>query len=128
LPLFAFANTAIIFPGELAVVLASPIHYGILFGLVLGKPLGIFGMSWLMVKMRFASLPQGIGWKHIGGMGMIAGIGFTMSIFISMLAFKDPESQTTAKLAVLIASLVAGISGYIYLRFLDKKQQSSAGD
>lgn len=127
LPLFALANTAIVLPDEMAAVLASPIHYGILSGLVLGKPLGISWTCWLMVKLRMADLPDGIGWKHIAGMGMIAGIGFTMSIFIAMLAFKDAGAQTTAKLAVLIASLIAGISGYIYLLCLDKRKRSSAG-
>lgn len=125
LPLFAFANTAIAFPDQMTTVLSSRVNYGILFGLVLGKPLGIFGISWLTVKLRVAGLPKGISWKHIAGMGMIAGIGFTMSIFISMLAFKDTEARDIAKLAVLFASLIAGLAGYIYLRLLDKKQTSS---
>lgn len=121
LPLFALANTAIIFPDELMVTLASPINHGIFVGLVLGKPLGITLISFLMVKIGLAELPDGLTWKHIIGIGLIAGIGFTMSIFISMLAFKDPDSQTVAKLSVLIASTIAGIIGFLYLRLLNKK-------
>lgn len=121
LPLFALANTAIIFPDELAATLASPINHGILLGLIIGKPLGITLISYIMVRVGIAQLPKGVTWKHIIGIGLIAGIGFTMSIFISMLAFKSAEAQTTAKLAVLIASTIAGLVGYLYLRLLNKR-------
>jgi len=120
LPLFALANTAIVFPHELAATLASPINHGILVGLIIGKPLGITLFSFLMVKTGIAQLPKGLSWKHIIGMGLIAGIGFTMSIFISMLAFNNEEAQTTAKLAVLIASTIAGIIGYVYLNRISR--------
>jgi NhaA family Na+:H+ antiporter len=116
LPLFALANTAIIFPAEISVALASPINYGILSGLIIGKPLGIALVSYCAVKLKLATLPADLNWKYIIGMGMLAGIGFTMSIFISMLAFNDPDAQTTAKLAVLIASFVSGAGGFLFLK------------
>lgn len=121
LPLFALANTAIVFPNEIAATLASPINHGVLLGLIVGKPLGITLIAFIMVKLGIAQLPKGLGWKHIIGLGLIAGIGFTMSIFISMLAFKSEDAQTTAKLAVLIASTIAGLMGFIYLKLLNKR-------
>jgi NhaA family Na+:H+ antiporter len=120
LPLFALANTAIIFPAEISAALASTINYGILSGLIIGKPLGIALISYCAVKLKLATLPEDLNWKYIIGMGMLAGIGFTMSIFISMLAFNEPEAQTTAKLAVLIASFISGIGGFLFLKFTSK--------
>ncbi|MFA6058146.1 MAG: Na+/H+ antiporter NhaA [Taibaiella sp.] len=120
LPLFALANTAIIFPAEISIALTSPINYGILSGLIIGKPLGIALISYCAVKLKLATLPEDLNWKYIIGMGMLAGIGFTMSIFISMLAFKDFEAQTTAKLAVLIASFVSGVGGFLFLKVTSK--------
>lgn len=120
LPLFALANTAIIFPAEISVALSSPVNYGILSGLIIGKPLGIALISYCAVKLKLATLPADLNWKYIIGMGMLAGIGFTMSIFISMLAFKDADAQTTAKLAVLIASFVSGAGGFLFLKLTSK--------
>lgn len=116
LPLFALANTAIIFPRDIGHLLTSPVNYGVLLGLVLGKPLGIFLLSYIAVKVGIAGLPHGLRWRHILGMGMLAGIGFTMSIFIAMLAFDDQQTQVTAKVAVILASLFSGIAGYFFLR------------
>ncbi len=116
LPIFALANTAIILPDTYGHIFTSPVHHGIVMGLVLGKPLGIVLFSWLTVKIGIAALPGGMRWKEVIGMGMIAGIGFTISIFMSTLAFKVPELQTTAKVAIMLASLLAGIAGYVYLR------------
>lgn len=120
LPLFALANTAIIFPAEISVALTSTINYGILSGLIIGKPLGIALISYCAVKLKLATLPEDLNWRYIIGMGMLAGIGFTMSIFIAMLAFNEPDAQTTAKLAVLIASFVSGIGGFLFLKFTSK--------
>lgn len=116
LPVFALANTAIVLPDTYGGIFTSPVHHGIVAGLVLGKPLGITLFSWVAVKLGIAALPGGMRWKEVIGMGMIAGIGFTISIFISTLAFKVPELQITAKVATMLASLAAGIAGYIYLR------------
>lgn len=115
LPLFALANTAIRFPAEIHTALSSPVNYGILTGLIAGKPLGITLVSYVAVKLKLARLPDDLNWRSVFGMGLLAGIGFTMSIFIAMLAFDDSAAQITAKLSVLIASLIAGIAGFIFL-------------
>lgn len=127
LPLFALANTAIVLPAHPAEALQSPVNYGILAGLILGKPLGITVFSYLAVKLRLAVLPAGIDWRHILGMGLLAGIGFTMSIFIALLAFDEVSVQTTAKLGILIASAVSGIAGYVFL-YRKSVASSSAGE
>lgn len=121
LPLFALANTAIAFPNEIGPLLASSINYGILSGLVIGKPLGIMGISFLAVKLKIARLPQGVNWKHILGTGMLAGIGFTMSIFIAMLAFENATSLVTAKISIIIASALSGLAGFFFLKSIKPK-------
>jgi NhaA family Na+:H+ antiporter len=121
LPLFALANTAIILPGDFTPIFSSPVHHGILSGLALGKPLGIFLFSFIAVKVGIGVLPERVGRKHILGMGMIAGIGFTISIFMATLAFTDEETQVVAKIAIIGASLVSGLAGFIYLRMLGAK-------
>jgi Na+:H+ antiporter, NhaA family len=122
LPLFALANTAIMLPTDLASAIVSPIHYGVFWGLFLGKPAGIFIATYIAVKMKLTSLPVGMTHKQVFGVGLIAGIGFTVSIFITMLAFADTESQLAAKLGVINASLCAGIAGYCFLRFARRKR------
>ncbi|HET8573357.1 MAG TPA: Na+/H+ antiporter NhaA [Edaphocola sp.] len=122
LPVFALANTAIPLPAHTwSSLLKETTTYGIAGGLILGKPLGIFLFAFLAVKLKLARLPKGLNWRHVVGMGMIAGIGFTMSIFISMLAFNDPADQVSAKIAVLAASLISAITGYLYLKRVFKK-------
>lgn len=122
MPLFALANTAIVFPADLLGAFSHPVSYGIMAGLVLGKPLGIFGMSFLAVKLRIASLPDQTNWKQLWGVGMIAGIGFTMSIFIASLAFKEIDIQVVSIMSVIFASLLASIAGFIFLRALSNTQ------
>lgn len=121
MPIFALANTAIVLPGEFSSVFSSVVHHGILMGLVIGKPLGIVLFSFIAAKLGIGVLPEGVGWKHFAGMGMIAGIGFTISIFMSTLAFKSPEIQIIAKVAIMGASLVAALLGYFYLRLVNRK-------
>lgn len=124
LPLFALANTAIALPDDYSIIFSSVVHHGILMGLVLGKPVGIFLFSLLAVRLGLAELPAGMNGRQLAGMGMIAGIGFTISIFMSTLAFNDPQTQTIAKVAVMTASLIAGIAGFLYLhRFSLKKKR-----
>lgn len=118
MPLFALANTAIVFPADLLSAFSHSVSFGIIAGLVLGKPLGIFGMSFLAVKLGIASMPDQTNWKQLWGVGMIAGIGFTMSIFIASLAFSDPEIQVVSIMSVILASLVASIAGFTFLRSL----------
>lgn len=116
LPIFALANTAIIINSKIGDILFEPYSIGILLGLVLGKPIGIFVLTYIAVKLNICKLPEDVTWKMIAGVGMIAGIGFTMSIFITLLAFSDETIINNAKFAILIASLISGICGYLFLR------------
>ncbi|MDO4713101.1 MAG: Na+/H+ antiporter NhaA [bacterium] len=120
-PIFAFVNTAIILHPEMAEGLVSRMGLGITLGLLIGKAFGIFGSSWLLCKLKLATLPHHAKWKHILGVGMLGGIGFTMSIFVSMLSFNDPVLIEEAKLSILLTSFVAGVLGYLYLKSLAKK-------
>ncbi len=120
MPIFALANTAIAFPENSLQELNTPLSWGILLGLCIGKPLGIFGACYFLVKKKLADLPRGVNWHKLIGAGILAGIGFTMSIFISSLAFTDPANQDIAKIAVLIASFLAIIIGYAWFT-LEKK-------
>ena len=122
MPVFAIANTNITFTHDMINGLGSNLGLGILLGLFLGKPIGIFIMSWLSVKLKLATLPRGAGWVHMAGLGLLGGIGFTMSIFIALLSFDDPLYQNEAKFAVLIASMIAGISGFLVLKFYNSRQ------
>lgn len=116
MPLFALANTAIVIPAEIVPIFQHTISYGIIAGLVLGKPLGIFLFSFIAVKTRIAALPSQSNWSQLFGVGLLAGIGFTMSIFIATLAYTDINWQVYSKIAVMTASLIAGVAGYFYLR------------
>lgn len=116
IPLFAFANTGIHLTGSIFDIVQSDIFKGIGLGLFLGKPIGILGASILSVRAGLSSLPVDIKARHLLGAGFLGGIGFTMSIFISMLAFKNPEFIDVAKVSVLITSTLAGIIGFIILK------------
>jgi NhaA family Na+:H+ antiporter len=122
LPLFALANTAIIFPNQIASALTSSLSWGIIVGLVIGKPLGIFLSSYFLVQKKWAALPEGVDWKMFLGGGMLAGIGFTMSIFISTLAFDDLQIQDIGKIATLVASFIAIVLGCVMLTIFTKKK------
>lgn len=115
-PVFALANTGIIFSVGLGDVLMDKNSLGIIAGLLIGKPLGILLLCWLGIKLRLATLPTGINWLHLTGAGILAGIGFTMSIFITLLAFNQAELIQYSKIAILISSLVAGIIGYLFIK------------
>lgn len=117
MPVFALANTAIGFPENSLHELNHPLSWGILAGLCLGKPLGICAACYFLVKKKLAELPRGVNWHKMIGAGLLAGIGFTMSIFISTLAFNDPSQQDIAKISVLAASFIAMIAGYFWLKF-----------
>ncbi len=117
LPLFALSNAGVTFSGgAMKELLASRIAWGILVGLVIGKPLGIVGFCKLAVRLGLARLPTGVTWLQMAAVGTLAGIGFTVSIFISSLAFGDPIHLMEAKTAVLVASLIAGLAGFFALR------------
>lgn len=116
LPLFALANAGIEIGGA-AGDLVTPVTLGIFGGLVLGKPIGVLLASWIVVRLGFADLPRGVGWRHITGAGMLAGIGFTMSLFIANLAFGEGVNAAEPKAAIFVASIVAGVAGALVLRF-----------
>ena len=116
MPLFALANAGVALGGGIAEALTSPLTLGIVAGLVAGKQLGITLFAWLAVKSGVSELPTGITWRHVYGAGWLAGIGFTMSLFISDLAFPDSPLVDAAKLGILAASLIAGVVGWAILR------------
>ncbi|MGV0994805.1 Na+/H+ antiporter NhaA [Empedobacter falsenii] len=118
LPLFALANTAITIDGGGLAHFSIPLASGIFLGLVVGKPVGITLFTCIAVKFGLCELPTAVNFKRVFGVGILGGIGFTMSIFVSMLAFKDPSYINEAKLMILVASLTAAIVGFIVLKIL----------
>lgn len=123
MPVFALANAGIILSDESTSALTSPLVLGVFFGLVLGKFLGITGMTLLMVKLKLAMLPERTTWAHVCGAALLAGVGFTMSFFITGLAFDDPVQIGQSKIAILTASLVAGTGGYLILRMSSRLKE-----
>lgn len=124
LPLFALANTAIEIPGNFSEAITTSLSWGVLAGLVLGKPLGITLASWITVATGLGERPSGTNWMQLIGMGALAGIGFTMSIFITMLAFTDPATQNIAKLAILIGAVVSVAAGLLLLYLSGKPKKA----
>ena len=122
MPLFALANTNIKFESGMISGLTNPLGLGIIAGLFIGKPLGITLASWIAIKLKIAKKPRAASWKQISGVAMLGGIGFTMSIFVSILSFASPLFQLEAKFSILIASIVSAAAGYILLNYLSKKQ------
>jgi len=121
LPLFALANTALSIGADWYESLLNASSFGIIAGLILGKPLGILLFSFLAIQMKIAQRPDGIDFRQMAGAGMLGGIGFTMSIFITLLALHDQAAIDQSKIAIMIASVIAGIAGYMTLKFvLDK--------
>jgi NhaA family Na+:H+ antiporter len=116
MPLFALVNTAIVLNVEALSSLSSPIGLGIGFGLIIGKVIGISLFAYIAIQLGWSALPTNCKTKHIIGAGFLAGIGFTMSIFIALLSFNDLQTQTTAKLAILVASIISGMIGFVILR------------
>jgi len=118
LPLFAFANAGVSFAGIRASAMLDPVPLGIAAGLVLGKPVGVLGVTWLAVRLRMATLPAGLNWRVLLGVSLLCGIGFTMSLFIGSLAFEEGGADYSAyvRLGIIAGSLVAAVSGYFVLR------------
>ncbi len=116
MPLFALANAGVALEGGLLDDLLHPISLGIALGLVVGKPVGVTLLAWLTVRLGWADLPVGVGWAQVVGVGLLAGIGFTMSLFITGLAFEGTAFEPLAKIGILGASLVAGLVGWGMLR------------
>lgn len=125
MPIFALANTNIAFKNGMVDGLFSNFGYGIILGLFLGKVIGINLFSYIFIKLKISTLPDKSSWSQMIGVGLLAGIGFTMSIFIALLSFKGfPEIQDEAKFAVLVASLLSGLVGFAVLNFSFKRRRT----
>ena len=123
LPIFALANTAIIMSGDLTKIATENYSLGVALGLVLGKPIGIFLLTFLTVKIGWCQLPSDMNWKSVLGVGFLGGIGFTMSIFITLLAFDSAAIINNTKLVIVFSSLLAGIIGFVFLKATLKATQ-----
>ena len=129
LPVFALANAGVRLDVDVAATLREPVAIGVFIGLVLGKQLGITLAAATVVKLGFASLPAGVGWRHVYGAAWLGGIGFTMSLFIGTLAYGEGSPELAlAKIGVLAASIVAGIGGFAILRGARESDGSSNAD
>ena len=115
-PVFALANAGIDLSGISMADVVAPLPLGIAAGLFLGKQIGVFGASFLLVKSGLASLPHGANWMMIWGISMLAGIGFTMSLFIGSLSYQGDAMMNMVRLGVMLGSAVAAIAGYLVLR------------
>lgn len=126
LPLFAFANTGVSLAGITLGSLLNPVPLGIALGLFFGNQFGVFGFSWIAIKLGVTKLPSGASWGQLWGVSMLCGIGFTMSLFISALAFENYGNTSTSfdRLGILLGSLVSGICGYMLLRYLSKSPET----
>jgi Na+:H+ antiporter, NhaA family len=119
-PLFALANAGVRLDIDIGATLQQPVALGVLFGLIIGKQVGITVAAALVVRLGLASLPDGVGWRHIYGAAWLGGIGFTMSLFIATLAYGDSAAELDlAKVAILGASVIAGVGGFVLLRGAD---------
>ena len=128
LPLFALTNADVSFlGGDLGAMITSPVFFGVFFGLLAGKPIGIMLFSFIVIKTKLASLPENVNWFHMLGSAILGGVGFTMAIFVANLAFPaHPELIVNAKVAILSASTLAGIIGFMFL-FLQAKAAHAKG-
>lgn len=127
LPMFALANAGIVIDsGFVSDVTSSPITWGVALGLLVGKQVGIMSFAWLATRLNIACMPMGMGWVHVWGISWLAAIGFTVSMFISDLAFPLEGKLNEAHAGILTASLIAGLGGYILLRFFSRKVPAQA--
>jgi len=115
MPLFALANAGLVVSGDFFAVAGNPVGLGIILGLVVGKPLGVLLATLLAVRLGLASLPRGVGVAHLAGVGCLAGVGFTMALFIAGLAFGESPLLDSAKAGTLIASTISGVLGVVVL-------------
>lgn len=126
LPLFALTNANVHLSGDIGAIVTSPAFMGVFFGLLLGKPMGIMLASFIVVKTKLASLPSHVNWRHMLGASVLGGVGFTMAIFVANLAYTSEAAVTSAKLAILVASVVAGVLGFTLLA-LEAKRTARKG-
>jgi NhaA family Na+:H+ antiporter len=120
LPLFAFTASGIDFSGMTTELMLSSVPMGIALGLFFGKQIGIFGTTWLLVKLKLAALPEAMNWRHVYGVSLVGGVGFTMSLFIGLLAFDDPAMQHMVKAGVIGGSMLASVAGFLMFKFLSR--------
>lgn len=125
-PVFAFANAGVVFEGLSLSDMSQPLPLGIITGLFLGKLIGVFGMTWLMVRLGVARLPYGVNWQHVFGVAGLAGIGFTMSLFIGGLSYGDPALMNQVRIGVLSGSAISGIVGYAALMLASRATEPGA--
>lgn len=125
LPVFALLNAGVALSGEfMRQAFNSPVTLGVTLGLIVGKAAGVTGFAWLAVRLGWAVLPGGVAWRHIVGAGLIGGVGFTVALFITGLAFTDKALIEEAKVGVLCASLIAALGGYLFLRLVSRGQKT----
>ena len=122
MPIFAFANAGVPLTGVSLGALFDPLPLGIALGLMVGKPIGIVGAVWLAAKLGIARLPNGVGWPGMVGVGFLAGIGFTMSLFIGSLSFTGPDAAAGVRIGVLGGSIIAALVGFTVLRVTNRKE------
>lgn len=129
LPLFALANAGVRLDlGTLGSALTGPVFWGVFLGLLVGKPLGTTGLTWLAARAGLVRLPEDVTWKQMAGLGLLGGIGFTVALFITELAFGNPEAVAHSKLGILSSSLLATVGGVLYLRkALPRPDRAAAG-
>jgi NhaA family Na+:H+ antiporter len=125
LPIFALANTAFVIPSDWYSNLLNSYSIGITLGLVIGKPVGITLFCAIAIGLGISKMPDGMNWRKMFGIGLLAGIGFTMSMFISLLAFSDASVVNQSKIAILLASVIAAVAGYFFLKFSLRKSRSN---
>lgn len=123
-PVFAFANAGVVLSGLSLEAFLAPLPLGIALGLILGKQIGVLGITWAIVKLGFAKLPHGANWVHIYGVSCLAGIGFTMSLFIGGLSYSDPDLMNQVRLGVLSGSLVSAVVGFTVLYLAGNQQEA----
>jgi NhaA family Na+:H+ antiporter len=126
MPLFAFANAGVPLAGVTFDALIEPLPLGIALGLFVGKQAGVFLFSLAAVRLRLASLPEGVSWQQLYGVALLTGIGFTMSLFIGTLAFSDPGASVAVRLGVLLGTLLSALTGYLWLRWAVAEASSPA--
>ena len=124
-PIFAFANAGVVLEGMTFADLLEPLPLGIALGLIIGKQIGVFGFTWITVKAGLAQLPHGAKWLQIYAIACLAGIGFTMSLFIGSLSFDDPALMNAVRLGVLSGSAVSAIIGYAALMLSTRPQKTN---
>ncbi|GGO42045.1 hypothetical protein GCM10008949_53650 [Deinococcus humi] len=122
LPMFAFMNAGV----TVSTGGVDTVTLGVFLGLLLGKPLGVVGAAWLAVRVGLAALPKGVNWPLLCGVGLLSGIGFTVSLFVSNLAFEDAALQAQAKLGVLAGTVLAAVLGVLWLLVCTARQRASS--